>query len=537
MPVPAVGSTLGGAINVYIPPWDPAWCMEEIAHCRANPAWLHLLAWVTKNLSTSARWALAVHTTSACQPQKATGPSGSSLKECGLETLHPAVGGGGQDVFVRLAMPHAYLYGDGFSIEYVSQPLAANKVRNAVCVEVLSYLTVSAPGRVRLHPSNWCQGLQTIAEFRARAIQFGTATGFTHRSLAWQMQEFHAGQPLAAMGFPELPETQPTTGSVGGPPGAGRMDDDDAVLDVLRGLRCDKEYLTSNSKMPTAIGKQLGDLLPKGGLLTFLQRYPNYFEVTLTGESNRQKKPLYTFKMKATINEGTATTAPPAIEAEPAVSGGSGTSGPAVGGSMASGHSPPWPSSAVRAKGLVPLEESGSGSGSSMHRTVPLPAVAAEAPAVAAASAVVSKPASFYPPGLFPNVGTAHEASDLAKTPPAVGGAAPGFDTGPAVEATVGDVTRVVPTGPVELWTTQHMAQYLHAIDLGHLAPAFMYNGVDGRFLLQCSNDDLRSIGVGPVQAKKITSYLPKRSACQPLAATWHDGTMGRQRDACGRTV
>ena len=46
----------------------------------------------------------------------------------------------------------------------------------------------------------------------------------------------------------------------------------------------------------------LKDVLPKQGLLPFLQRFPEYFEAHLTGEMNSKKKPKYTFKMLLAIN-------------------------------------------------------------------------------------------------------------------------------------------------------------------------------------------------------------------------------------------
>ena len=68
----------------------------------------------------------------------------------------------------------------------------------------------------------------------------------------------------------------------------------------------------------------------------------------------------------------------------------------------------------------------------------------------------------------------------------------------------------LVPEGPVEWWTVQTMVEYMHVIDLGHLAPVIEQNGIDGRFLLQCSYEDLSMVRIGHLQAKNITLYLPK---------------------------
>ena len=91
--------------------------------------------------------------------------------------------------------------------------------------------------------------------------------GFTEQSLAWQIPEIHAGQPPPAAAGPIEP-------AVGG---------DEAVLEILRSLRINTEYQTAKHRIPAAIGKQLEPVLRKHGLLPFLQRYPQYFDVTLTG--------------------------------------------------------------------------------------------------------------------------------------------------------------------------------------------------------------------------------------------------------------
>ena len=54
------------------------------------------------------------------------------------------------------------------------------------------------------------------------------------------------------------------------------------------------------------------------------------------------------------------------------------------------------------------------------------------------------------------------------------------------------------------------MMTYMDAIALGHLSPIIQENGLDGAFFLQCSQEDLRAIGIGPVQSKKIKMYMPQ---------------------------
>ena len=332
-PVPAVGAhppvpAVGGP---NIPAWDPAWAQVEIEHFRTLWDWGCFTQLLAKKLCTSPRRALSAHTTTACQPKKADGPGGS-LKDVGMDDILPAVGGG--QFFVRVNLPHAFSYGDGLAVTYVSTAEKdAKAVQNQACLELLCYLVVSAPGRVRLPPGCFVQGGVDIDDFRAKAIEFSQQLDFTEQSLAWQIPEIHAGQPLAALaafgqhagpGQP-LAAMQP----IAPPPAAAgpiepAVGGDEAVLEILRSLRINTEYQTAKHRIPTAIGKQLEPVLRKHGLLPFLQRYPQYFDVTLTGGVTSNKKPQYTFKMKAAINDVAAI--------QPAVGGGAAVAAPAVGG-------------------------------------------------------------------------------------------------------------------------------------------------------------------------------------------------------------
>ena len=107
-------------------------------------------------------------------------------------------------------------------------------------------------------------------------------------------------------------------------PAVGSIVDHVAVLNALRGLQYNKEYLTAqdSGRIPNGIATQLKELLPKHGLLPFLKQYPNFFEVTLSGQVNHKNKPTYTFKVV------------PRIGGQGPAVGGQGPSpvGPAVGG-------------------------------------------------------------------------------------------------------------------------------------------------------------------------------------------------------------
>ena len=337
-PAIAAGAAPAGShIKLRVPEWHAEWCMQELHHFRNTAPWAEFLGWVEGNLATPARQALAVHTTTACQYRKAPGPSGSELKSCGLDTLIPDPADGGR-AHVELYLPDAFAHRDGLAIKYVSQQVAPKCVEGAACVELLCYLVVSAPARVRLHPSNWKHGMDTIAEFRTRAVEYGRITGFNHYSLAWQVPEIHAGHPLEAtslIGAAEHvgPLQKPCTGRGASRPAFGGHIDHEAVLETLRGLRCNTPYASGDprSLIPTKIGKALEPLLPKGGLLKFLQQYPKYFEVTFTGGQNRNGKPLFSFTMSPCIHSelggwkaGGCSGTDSVVHKEPAVGGSSG---------------------------------------------------------------------------------------------------------------------------------------------------------------------------------------------------------------------
>ena len=101
------------------------------------------------------------------------------------------------------------------------------------------------------------------------------------------------------------------------------------------------------------------------------------------------------------------------------------------------------------------------------------------------------------------NTVTSHAFSDLATEKS--GGGSSSF----SIQSAVGDLENM-PQGPVEKWSVDDMASYLHCISLGHLRSAIKENGLDGKFLFQLTQNDVSAIGIGPLQWKKIMAYLPK---------------------------
>ena len=352
-----------------------------------------------------------------------------------------------------------------------------------------------------------------------KAVKLADSIGFDDRSLAWQVPEVHAGQPLVATvnignaaspvpGSPGPPSCRscrepPAVGSTGRAVGGHA-----AVLDALRGLHTNKVYLTPKSKIPMNVAMPLKDLLPKDGLLPFLQQYPNLFEVTLTGQCNRKNKPMYTFKVHANIDDEL-------LLAAPAVGGGSSSasSAPAVGvggGSSTGGGAPGFGGGASSgASSSAPTVGAASGNASLA------PAQAAPAPAVGG-TAPTTPPPKHPPPGLLlpPHVAVAHQplAVQQAAQAPASGGTAPAQEApAPAIGgAAPVFVPSGIPVGPAASWSIHDMVTYLDAIALGHLNPIIRDNGLDGAFFLQCAQEDLQAISIGQVQWKKIRMYMPQ---------------------------
>ena len=555
-----------------IPAWDPAWAQVEIEHFRTLWDWGCFTQLLAKKLCTSPRRALSAHTTTACQPKKADGPGGS-LKDVGMDDILPAVGG---QFFVCVNLPHAFSYGDGLAVTYVSTAEKdAKAVQNQACLELLCYLVVSAPGRVRLPPGCFVQGGVDIDDFRAKAIEFSQQVGFTEQSLAWQIPEIHAGQPLAALaafvqhagpGQP-LAAMQP----IAPPPAAAgpiepAVGGDEAVLEILRSLRINTEYQTAKRRIPTAIGKQLEPVLRKHGLLPFLQRYPQYFDVTLTGGVTSNKKPQYTFKMKAAINDVAAI--------QPAVGGGAAVAAPAVGGlapaigagggggchpgNSGDGAAPAAPAAAPAIGAGAGGDSSGDGAAAAAEEPFPEAEIAAAmiadgfkqyhmaAPTAAALPAVgghespmepaVPPPAPAPSPMVLPSAFTmapvggdddderSSNRSEVVassslpavavgnNTVPGASSSLPavGNNTVPGASSSLPVVGgNQTPHGIMSDWDVNGMVSLLESISLGHLSKAFVENGLDGAFFLQCSQEELAEIGLTALQFKKIMAYAP----------------------------
>lgn len=60
-----------------------------------------------------------------------------------------------------------------------------------------------------------------------------------------------------------------------------------------------------------------------------------------------------------------------------------------------------------------------------------------------------------------------------------------------------------------ESWSVADVVSFLHGLSLGHLAPTFQDNGIDGAMLCELTLEDLmESLGLKPLQAKKVMNRL-----------------------------
>jgi hypothetical protein len=60
-----------------------------------------------------------------------------------------------------------------------------------------------------------------------------------------------------------------------------------------------------------------------------------------------------------------------------------------------------------------------------------------------------------------------------------------------------------------ESWSVLQVVAFLRQLSLGHLAPQFEENGIDGQMLCELSMEDLmETLGLKPLQARKLMNRL-----------------------------
>ena len=141
--------SFGGAGVPAAPPglWEPCMTMECLSGLHQQDVWRIFCNMLRKELNTGARQALAFHTTTACQPQKAAGPAGS-LAACGLDDdrRRQDQQAGQWQHHRELKLPASYEAGDNLALEYKSLTFTtAKEAKGETCVELLAFLLINAP--------------------------------------------------------------------------------------------------------------------------------------------------------------------------------------------------------------------------------------------------------------------------------------------------------------------------------------------------------------------------------------------------------
>ena len=472
-PAPVAPDPLGPPLAPPPPPVRPppqafAATMDEIGVLRQLPEWDYLQQLLKRDVANPRR-ALSYHTTTECQPQKKAGTA-PSLKASGFgfEDIEHEIIKGNAYRF-RLRLTSAYEIDDNIVIDY-SSPLCSTSQRaqSLTCLEVLGFLLVSAPGKVLMHPSCFANAMHTIDELRNCALLAKYAY--------MRAPPPHTGIVLAHRVTNQTPRRpQPTVPAFGGsglepPPGLpapnafAEGSSDAEVLEVLGRLQVGKAYRPN--QLPAYVFMGLQRHLPKRGLLTFLQRYPNIVSVSLKPGS--QKIDTITLLISQPSKVGSVPNTP------------------AFGG--------------VSATGMPPPVQFGGSTGSGQPTTAawrcvwqpPLP----PGPPPAKAAGTVGKAQPTLPHGPPP---TAAAAADPAPAKAAFG--AIGQD-GPSM-----------PLGEVSTWSVPQVVAYLHFLELGHKVSIAIEEAIDGQTLGRCQLADLLELGFSVFQSRKMLSRLPLAEA------------------------
>ena len=249
--------------------------MNEIEDLRTFQVWAEFVGKVREAIRGAPRHALAQHITTSKQPQRIDGVS-VSLSSCGADEVHQRDG----MHECHIALKNLLEVGDGLALNYVSVGHKKFKeAQRAAFVEILSYILFRGPRYLRNHASQWdAFGFEVVLGEAESAVGF--------QGLRSRLGPRPRGQwsPLAAPFPPE--EGQATRTSTRGssstgyqPPAAGEnpADRDNEILQALSAV---PRRRANRAELPPTVWPVLERLLPAGGLLPFLRRFPDQFVVT-----------------------------------------------------------------------------------------------------------------------------------------------------------------------------------------------------------------------------------------------------------------
>ena len=251
---------------------------KEFESLRKLPEWITLQQVIKDNLSGqgrvgNARQALSQHTTVACQPHKHDGLPKISLNSAGLDFKIPANGG----FKVIVSLPCAYEITDGLAIHYESPVMPDfGAAQKQSCLDILSFLLAVAPQKVRMHPSNWKDGMASITQIRDEAAHVhGThmqVSAYGDRPFSSHIHDPMTFVPRPPAKHGRIKYDESNMASV---PADGSKE-----LKALTVLSALKEGTKFNaSKLPEFIWSALDGILEKNELLPFMQKHPNRFQI------------------------------------------------------------------------------------------------------------------------------------------------------------------------------------------------------------------------------------------------------------------
>ena len=240
--------------------------MNEIVDLRTFLAWGTFVCSVHRAISGAPRHALSQHVTTSCQPRRMPGVS-VSLKSCGADVAHQRNG----MHECHVAQENLLEPGDGLALNYVSVGHKRFKdAQVAAFVEILGYILYRGPQYLRTHENQWhAAGLQAVRSVAESELRFRLGP---RQNGQWSQ--------LAAPSSPEeyqVPRT-PTQRAEYQPPAPDEnpQDRDNAILQALSKVPRQRE---NRGALPRTVWPDLQRLLPVRGLLPFLQRFPNHFDV------------------------------------------------------------------------------------------------------------------------------------------------------------------------------------------------------------------------------------------------------------------
>ena len=163
--------------------------------------------------------------------------------------------------------------GDGIALNYVSEGQQSKKqAQKAAFVEVLSYILFRGPRHLRTHVNQWhADRLQAVKIDAESEVGLRARLGPRPRG-QWS--------PLSAPADTQEPR-MPSAGSHDSAYVAPADGEDPAERDarVLTALRLVPQGRDIRGQLPPAVWPVLARELPRGGLLPFLQRFPDQFTI------------------------------------------------------------------------------------------------------------------------------------------------------------------------------------------------------------------------------------------------------------------